>query len=238
MVSCVSSKKYKSLQDELANAQSMLESQKKKTMDCESTKMDLEKQIAKLRADMDASKGESSKYQAQIAELEKMKGLKEQELARIKEELRKAFSAINAPGLSITQAGDKLYVSLPDQILYKKGSSTINKNGEKVLKGLADVFSANAGMNVIVEGHTDKSLVKDGAAYKDNLQLSTERANNAVRMLIKNKVKPEQLTSAGRSSFEPTGKSMEGRDKMALDRRIEFIITPDVTKLYELSKKN
>ena len=236
--SCVSSKKYKGLQDELANAQSMLESQKKKTADSESSKMELEKQISKLKYEIDQTKGETSKYQNQVADLEKIKNLKDQELARIKEELKKAFSSLNVPGLSISVMGDKLYVSLPDQVLYKKGSATINKSGGNILKSLANVISSNVNMNVIVEGHTDKSLVKTGAAFKDNLDLSTLRANNAVRFLISNKVNKEQLTSAGRSSFEPTGRMHEGKDKMALDRRLEFIITPDVTKLYELSKKS
>ncbi|MEP7196984.1 MAG: OmpA family protein [Saprospiraceae bacterium] len=236
--SCVSSKKYKNLQEELTNAQAMLDAQKKKSTDCESSKMDLEKMIAKLKYDIDQTKGETGKLQNQVSELEKMKSLKEQELMRLKEEIKKAFSSINTLGLTITQSGDKLYVSLPDQVLYKKGSASISANGTKVLKSLGSVFAANPNMSITVEGHTDKSLVKDGAKYKDNLELSTVRANNAVRMLLTQKVKPEQLTSAGRSSFEPTGKMMEGRDKNALDRRLEFIITPDVTKLYELSKKS
>ncbi|HMW37847.1 MAG: OmpA family protein [Saprospiraceae bacterium] len=235
--SCVSNKKYKALQDELANAQSMLDAQKKKVSDCESSKMDLEKQISKLQGDLSSSKGEASKYQAQVSELEKMKAMKEQEIQKIKDEIRKAFAGINVQGVTISQTGEKLFVSLPDQVLYKKGSAIINSNGNKILKGLADVFNANPNMNVMVEGHTDKTLVKDGAPFKDNLELSTERANNAVRFLLKNKVKPEQLTAAGRSSFEPSGKMKEGKDKMAYDRRLQIILTPDVAKLYEISKK-
>ncbi len=237
ITSCVSSKKYKTLQDELANAQTMLEAQKKKASDCESSKMDLEKEIAKLKNDMNQTKGEAGQLQSKIAELEKMKALKDQEIQKIKEEIRKAFATVNTPGMTISQVGEKLFVSLPDDILFKKGSSYINSNGTKVLKNLSAVFAANPAMNITVEGHTDKSLVKEGAAFKDNLDLSTERANNAVRLMIKNKVKPEQLTAAGRSSFEPSGRMKEGKDKMAYDRRLQLVISPDVTKLYELSKK-
>ena len=74
--SCVSNKKYKALQDELANAQSMLDAQKKKVSDCESSKMDLEKQISKLQGDLSSSKGEASKYQSQVSEFAKMKVMK------------------------------------------------------------------------------------------------------------------------------------------------------------------
>jgi len=235
--SCVSSKKFKSLQEDNTNLQKMLDAQKGKLTDCESSKMDLEKSIAKLNSEIGNSKGELTKFQNQVSELEKMNKQKEAEIQRIKDEIHKAFSMVDGADLSVKQMGDKLYVSLPNRILYKKGSGVLNKNGETILKSLSTVFTKNSGMKVVVEGHADKTPVKSDAPFKDNLDLSTLRANNVVRYLLKQKVAPEQLTASGRSSFEPTGVVAEGRDKTAMDRRIEFIISPDVSKLYELSKK-
>jgi len=231
MISCVSSKKHKALQADYENLQKMLDTQKSKVTDCENSKMDLEKQLAKVKADLSSANSEINKFQGQVAELEKMNKAKEGEIQRIKDELRSAFSSVNAADLTITQVGDKLYVSLPNKILYRKGSQSLNKNGQTILKNLAEVFKKNDHMSIIVEGHADKSLVKSDAPYKDNLDLSTLRATNVVRYLISQKVKENQLTAAGRSNFEPTG---QGNN---VDRRIEFIISPDVTKLYELSKK-
>ncbi len=229
--SCVSSKKYKALQSENENLQKMLESQKSKLTGCENDKMGLEKQVSKLNSDLSAANGEMNKYKMQVTDLEKMAKAKDDEIQRIKSEIRKAFSALEGTDLTVRQEGDKLYVSLPNRVIYSKGSPNLNKNGQKIVMGLADIFKKSPAIHVLVEGHADKSGVKTDAPYKDNLELSTLRATNVVRYLLNQKVEAAQLTAAGRSNFEPTGQGAN------MDRRIEFVITPDVAKLYELSKK-
>jgi len=231
MGSCVSSKKYKALQSENENLQKMLESQKSKLSGCETAKMDLEKQVSKLNSDLSAANSEMNKYKSQVGDLEKMNKAKDDEIQRIKGEIRKAFAGLDGTDLQVREVGDKLYVSLPNRVLYSKGSTNLNSNGQKMVKNLADIFKKSPAISVVVEGHADKSGVKSDAPYKDNLELSTIRATKVVRYLLSEKVNAEQLTAAGRSNFEPTGQGV------SMDRRIEFIISPDVAKLYELSKK-
>lgn len=227
---CVSSKKYKALQGENESLQKMLDSHKSKLTDCENSKMDLEKQLSKANADLGAANSEMGKYKMQVSDLEKMNKAKEEEIQRIKSEIRKAFSSLEGTDLQVREEGDKLYVSLPNRVLYRKGSANLNTNGQKIVKGLADIFK-KANASIVVEGHADKSGVKSDAPYKDNLDLSAIRATNVVRYLISQKVDAKNLTAAGRSNFEPTGQGVN------MDRRIEFIISPDVTRLYELSRK-
>ena len=82
----------------------------------------------------------------------------------------------------------------------------------------------------MVEGHTDTDKVLPGSPYKDNWDLSVMRATSVVRILQDNgRIDPVRITAAGRGEFLP----LDPGDK-ARNRRIEIILSPDLTQLYEL----
>ena len=89
-------------------------------------------------------------------------------------------------------------------------------------------------LEVIVVGNTDTTHVKGVA---DNWSLSTERANNVVRILReKYTVDPGRLVAAGRGKFHPIAdnSTKEGRAK---NRRTEIVLNPDFVKIWERIKK-
>ena len=91
----------------------------------------------------------------------------------------------------------------------------------------------NPGITAIIVGNTDTIPVKGVA---DNWSLSTERANSVVRVLHDiYYINPIRLTAAGRGKYNPVAvnDTPEGREK---NRRIEIILNPDLSRLWELSE--
>jgi chemotaxis protein MotB len=232
--SCVSSKKYK---DMLADKDAQKSSYDKKLADLNAQMKSLEEKNSSMSAKYNELENNFKLTEKQKLEFQNLSEERAKELAKIKNELKMAFSSIIDSDLQITEKFDKLYVSLPNRVLYDKGSDKISKTGLDVVKKLGEVFKKNPKMDVVVEGHTDDDpVVRTKHLFKDNWGLSTSRSVNVVRELIKIGVPSKQMSASGRADAVTSGEIMQGRDPKAYDRRIEFIITPDVHKLYSIAE--
>ncbi|MEZ4906578.1 MAG: OmpA family protein [Saprospiraceae bacterium] len=231
MTSCVSSKKYKNL---LSEKESLTQSYEKQLTDLKKNfsekESDLNGKISNLNSELSTSNSEMLKYKNLSEE-------KAKALTKLEADIKEAFKGIDNPDLKIIQKYDKLYISLPNKILYKKGDDKISKSGEEVLNVLSPIFKENQSMDILIEGHTDSDPVaRTKYKFKDNWGLSSARSLNALRYLIKQGVNPKQLSASGRADMDTTGEIMEGKDSQAYERRIEFVVTPDVHKLYSISE--
>lgn len=232
--SCVSSKKYKDLQ---ADKDAMEAKYEKKVSDLNDKLKAGEEKNAMLSKNIEDLEGDLSMANKAKMELQNLSDQKEKELNKIKGEIAAAFSAINNSDLKVVQKFDKIYVSMPNRVLYKSGVAELSKDGLKVVKELGEIFKNNPKMDILVEGHTDSEKVRRSRyLWKDNWGLSSARAVNVVRELVKMGVPSKQLSASGRADAYTTGELLEGKDPNAYDRRIEFIITPDVHKLYSISQ--
>jgi chemotaxis protein MotB len=231
LTSCVSSKKYKDLQSE---KDAMTQNYEKQIMDikkgCSAKETELNDRINSLSNEASTCKSDMMKYK-------NMSDEKAAALAKLEKDIREAFASFDNPDLKIIQKADKMYISLPNRILFMKGSDKLSKDGNTVLDLLSGIFKKNPKMDILVEGHTDHDpVVKTRFKFKDNWGLSAARSLNALRYLVKQGVPEKQLTAAGRADQVTTGELMDGIDKSAYDRRIEFVITPDVHKLYSIKE--
>ena len=232
--SCVSSKKYKDL---VAEKDAMQAKYEQKIQGLNDKLKTGEEKNAMLSQDLKNIENDLTMANKAKMELQNLSDQKEMELNKIKGEIAAAFSVINDSDLKIVQKFDKLYISMPNRVLYKKGVADLSKSGKEVVEGLAEIFKNNPKMDILVEGHTDTDPVKRTKyLFKDNWGLSSSRAVNVVRELVKMGVPSKQLSASGRADALTTGEIMDGKDPMAYDRRIEFIITPDVHKLYSISQ--
>ena len=229
--SCVSSKKYKDL---MADKDSMQAKYEKKISDLNDLLKEGEEKNAQLSQKIDNLKGDLSEADKAKMELKNLADMKDKELQKIKGEITAAFAGINNSDIKIEQKFDKLYVSMPNQVLYKSGKADMSKAGKEVVAELAEVFKSNPAMSIIVEGHTDKEPVKRSRyLYKDNWALSAARSVGVIRELVEMGVPSSQLTLSGKADTNAMG---EVKDEMAKDRRIEFVVTPNVQKLYSISQ--
>ncbi|NEV94746.1 OmpA family protein [Psychroflexus sp. YR1-1] len=168
-----------------------------------------------------------------IEELESLIAQKEQKMQNLKDNLSRALTNFEGQGLSVEMRNGKVYVSMENKLLFASGSWNVGAEGQKAVQELAKVLAQNPDIAVLIEGHTDNVPYGGTGAITDNWDLSTKRATEVLKLLLKNEaINPQNLTAAGKGEYVPLAPNTteEGRAK---NRRIEVVLTP---KLDEISK--
>jgi chemotaxis protein MotB len=152
-------------------------------------------------------------------------------LKQIRQKTEEAISKFEDQGATVTYKNGLIHINFEDRFFFKSGSSTVGIKGREALNTVAKVMRENPGITAIIVGNTDTTHVKGTA---DNWSLSTERANAVVRVLDQSYyINPARLTAAGRGKYNPVASNdtEEGRTK---NRRIEIILNPDFSRLWDL----
>lgn len=167
-------------------------------------------------ANKDKDKGNAGGVSAQL-----------EEIARLAQMIEK----MNIGEGSLEQKIDGATLKFPARLLFGPASAEINNDDSLLfLKRVSDIISKlPKNVEVSVRGFTDNSPLSSNAKFQDNLELSSARANAVIRVLIKNGISKERLSSAGYGDTRTlaSNDTEEGREK---NRRVEFtmrIIGPD-----------
>ena len=193
-----------------------------------------EGELLSERTRLDSLKRELSSRIARVEELEGLVADKEALMSALKTALKDALVSFKGNGLSVEQRDGKVYVSMENKLLFQSGSWSVGNTGKQALKQLGNVLAANLEIAVLIEGHTDSDPYIGNDNLSGNWDLSTKRATEIVKLLLKNnKIKAENLTAAGRGQHQPlaTNKTAAGKAK---NRRTEVILTPKLDKIAAL----
>ena len=193
-----------------------------------------EGELLSERTRLDSLKRELSSRIARVEELEGLVADKEALMSALKTALTDALVSFKGNGLSVEQRDGKVYVSMENKLLFQSGSWSVGNMGKQALKQLGNVLAANPEIAVMIEGHTDSDPYIGNDNLSGNWDLSTKRATEIVKLLLRNnKIKAENLTAAGRGQHQPiaTNKTAAGKVK---NRRIEVILTPKLDKIAAL----
>lgn len=132
-------------------------------------------------------------------------------------ELRRSMDS----NVQITNTGDRLIVTLPQDILFATDSFAVRQSLRDDLASVAQSLQRYPGSTVQVIGHTDS----DGdAAY--NQQLSERRATAVSEVLLQNGVPYSRIQSFGRGESQPVATNLNAAGK-AQNRRVEIVILPN-----------
>ena len=249
-------KKYKQLSmqyDDLKSSQQALlsgsEAETRKLLNqLQTTQADLQKREDLLNAlsrsvdekkkNLEEMKVELESRNTRLAELEGILSRKDSAVKVLKKKVSDALLGFENQGLTVTQKNGKVYVSLEEKLLFKSGSTEVDPKGVTALKKLARVLEQNPDINIMIEGHTDDVPVIKGSTFKDNWDLSVQRATSIVRILLDGtNINPTRLIASGRGEFMPIDKAKtpEARQK---NRRTEIILTPKLDELFEILETN
>ena len=193
-----------------------------------------EGELLSERTRLDSLKRELSSRIARVEELEGLVADKEALMSALKTALTDALVSFKGNGLSVEQRDGKVYVSMENKLLFQSGSWSVGNTGKQALKQLGSVLATNPEIAVLIEGHTDADPYIGNDNLSGNWDLSTKRATEIVKLLLKNnKIKAENLTAAGRGQYQPlaSNKTTAGKAK---NRRIEVILTPKLDKIAAL----
>ncbi len=139
-------------------------------------------------------------------------------LDRQEAELRQSLGNDN---VTIRNTGDRLVVTLPEDILFEVDSARVNSGLRGDLMTVAASLQDYPGSSVQVMGHTDNT---GSAAY--NQDLSERRANAVADVLLDGGVAFNRIEAVGRGEDQPVASNLTDVGK-AQNRRVEIVILPN-----------
>lgn len=122
---------------------------------------------------------------------------------------------------------ERTLLTMASDQTFPPGGFTLTKGARAKLDQLAPALgSLGPGDKIVVYGYTDNAKV--GAALKkkgivDNLDLSSKRANEVVRYLIKKGINPNVISAKGRGDTHPVASNDNPKGR-AQNRRIEVVV--------------
>jgi len=171
------------------------------------------KLLAMMQTELNKTKQEAEQERARVAELESR-------LSQLRQELDKT-KLVNLPGgISVVETPLGIALRLPNAILFAPGRATLTASGKNVIKQLAAMPEVQSPANLLnVCGFTDSDPIKR-SGWKDNYQLSGERARTVMLELIKAGVDEKRVYFSG---LGPRMLIMEnGKENKAKSRRVEI----------------
>jgi chemotaxis protein MotB len=188
------------------------------------------------RADIAATRAQRARLEQELSAAKQVLSSMEQEHAReaaradtLVEMLTKLDGLIRDHRLSLRVVGNRMLVSLPDELLFASNDARIDPKGKKVLDDVAEVLRAVADRELQVAGHTDARPVRYGR-YPDNWRLSSERALNVMLHLIERGVARERISAAAYGSTRPIDPA-QTEQAARRNRRIEIVLLPKLDEL-------
>lgn len=126
------------------------------------------------------------------------------------------FEGISGVDVSRTAAGN-ISVQVPGDVLFASGKVDLRNEAKQTLNQIISVLNGQyAGNTIRVSGYTDTDPIKR-SGWKDNLELSLQRAAAVHRYLQTQGVAPERMYAAGYGEWHP-------RESKARSRRVEIVV--------------
>ncbi|HIJ53210.1 MAG TPA: OmpA family protein [Planctomycetes bacterium] len=125
--------------------------------------------------------------------------------------------------VSFDPSAGTITVTLPNTILFSSGQATLKKATSRELDHIESVLRQKYSNNRIdVVGHTDTDPIKK-SKWKDNLELSAQRALTVVRYLIGRGVDNKRIRAIGCGAARPvvSNATASGKSK---NRRVEIVV--------------
>ena len=148
-----------------------------------------------------------------------------QELQRQIAERRSTAEATGFEGYDVKfdPSAGTITVTLPNAILFDSGKATLKKATSTELNHIRSVLRQKYSNKPIdVVGHTDSDPIKK-SKWKDNLELSSQRALSVVRYLIERGIDEKRIRAVGCGAAIPIASNTTASGK-ARNRRVEIVV--------------
>jgi type VI secretion system protein ImpK len=123
--------------------------------------------------------------------------------------------------LTVEEQGGRTLITLTARNLYASGSAKVNPSHYETLQRIANALDQVPG-RVLVIGHTDDQPLTS-LRYRDNLELSRERAVSVVEILKLAIDEPARLEHTGVGSTDPRYRPESTPENRARNRRVEIV---------------
>jgi chemotaxis protein MotB len=122
-------------------------------------------------------------------------------------------------------AAGTVTVTLQNSLLFDSGKATLKRATSTELDHIRSVLKQKyAGKRVDVVGHTDSDPIrKTKDKWKDNLELSAQRAISVTRYLIRKGISEDEIRAVGCGESRPVASNSSSTEK-ARNRRVEIVV--------------
>jgi len=125
--------------------------------------------------------------------------------------------------VSLDASAGTITVTLPNAILFDVGKATLKRATSVELDHIRSVLESQyPGKQVDVVGHTDSDPIKK-SKWKDNWELSAQRALSVVRYLIAHGFPKDKIRAVSRGETQPIASNSTASGK-ARNRRVEIVV--------------
>lgn len=219
----------KELQEDLDLTRATLEQSEAKRMTLEQKVAALEADIAdrdQLITELEASK---AGLEAELGELRDEQQRRREELATYQKLFDRLRKLIDAGTIKVSFRKGRMIVELPSAVLFASGRTELQPEGRTAIEQVVEALASVSHRDLVIAGHTDNIPIKT-RRYKNNWELSTQRAVVVVAYMIEKGFPADHLAAAGYGEEDPVADNTtdEGR---ALNRRIEIQLIPNLGEL-------
>ncbi len=176
--------------------------------------IELRQQLDTANADLQACQSDRDGLLARLGDLEKSTGPAAA--------ANTGFEQIG--GISVERgAAGEITVRVPGDVLFASGKVDLKSTSRRTLAEIASVLKTQyTHQTVRVEGYTDSDPIKK-SKWKDNLELSLQRAAAVARYLESQGVSKDRMYAAGfgATSFRASNATPAGK---AQNRRVEIVV--------------
>ncbi len=125
------------------------------------------------------------------------------------------------PAVGQLAAGGAMIATLDGSVLFAAGKPTLRAEGRSSLESIVSAIrNEYATKDILVFGHTDDAPIKN-SGWKDNFELSVQRALSVVRFLRDRGIDPERLAACGAGEHRPRVANTSKANR-AKNRRVEI----------------
>jgi chemotaxis protein MotB len=264
MVSCVSTKKYQSLESENKTLQARYDAVALDNINCQNSLSSANARIVGLQDQLTAERSNLAALQSALDKCLTSSTQGNVNISKLVDEINASNKYIQALIASknksdslnmvltnnLTRSLSKeemqdvnvqvlkgvVYISLSDNMLYKSGSYEISDKAGETLSKIAKIVKDHSDYDVLIEGNTDNVPISH-TNIRNNWDLSVLRGSSVVQALQTNYgIDPRRLTAGGRGEYNPVASNDTEEGKM-LNRRTQIIITPKLDQFMELINK-
>lgn len=155
--------------------------------------------------------------------------MEEEQMHAVKEKVEELAKEGDLEGkIDVKMEERGIVISITAQLLFKPGSADIEPDSKPTIQEIGAILKNISGNHIKIEGHTDSDQLSNASKYVDNLELSTARANNVLRLLVKNAgINPQNISSAGYGEQRPVVPNTT-RENKAKNRRVNIVILKSI----------
>lgn len=166
--SCVSTKKYKASQAELAKVRSDSTQLAQQVSSLNSNVQDLQNKNNTLQQSVDAANSRTAATQKTLDYYQNYFTSQQSALSQTSDDVKGALSQAGIANGDVQQVNNSVAVRLDEDEIFKKNSTAVTPGGKKALDGLAGVIKSKSNMNVFVGGGDASGGASGGMSSADN----------------------------------------------------------------------